>query len=156
MTSCPHPIPVQKNFTLSCLLSSSIQPGSPSYSPSDWLLYSLGDWFTRTAPGPSTSQSSYIKLYDQLSYSQGQGFEFPLSFKCKLKNVSHCAIQSPRQKEKKSLLVPSAPQKVFVFPKLILKNVHTVNNFISFVNLYFQKVHSAEIYLSSTTQAPSG
>jgi hypothetical protein len=22
------------------------------YSPSDWLLYSLGDWFTRT--GPST------------------------------------------------------------------------------------------------------
>ena len=48
-------------------------------------------------------------VYDQLSYSQGQGFEFPLSFKCKLKNTSHYALQSPRQKEK-ALLVPSAPQ----------------------------------------------
>ena len=79
-----------------------------------------------------------LNLYDQLSYSQGQGFEFPLSFKCKLKIVSCYAkfmcIQSLRKKEK-ALLAPSAPQKVFVFPKLILKNVHVVNTFISFVNL---------------------
>ena len=47
-TSCPHTIPVQKDLTLSCFLSSSIQPGSPAYLPSDWLLYSLGDWFTRS------------------------------------------------------------------------------------------------------------
>ena len=38
----------QKDLTLSCFLSSSVQPGSPTYSPSDWLLYSLGDWFTRS------------------------------------------------------------------------------------------------------------
>jgi hypothetical protein len=70
--------PSQKDLILSCILSSSIQPGSPSYSPNDWLLYSLGDWFTRshlsmcdsflvcnpsqrngisikTAPGPTTT-----------------------------------------------------------------------------------------------------
>ena len=48
ITSCPNAIPVQKDLTLSCFLSSLRQPGSPTYSPSDWLLYSLGDWFTRS------------------------------------------------------------------------------------------------------------
>lgn len=56
-----------------------------------------------------------LNLYDQLLYSQGQGSEFPLSFKCKLKNVSYYAILSPRQK-KKALLVPSALQKFFCLP----------------------------------------
>jgi hypothetical protein len=37
-------------------------------------------------------------------------------------------IQFPRQK-KKTLLAPSAPQKDFVFSKLILKTIHVVNNF---------------------------
>ena len=32
----------RKDLTLSCFLSSSLQPGSPSYLPSDWLLYLLG------------------------------------------------------------------------------------------------------------------
>jgi hypothetical protein len=72
-----------------------------------------------------------LNLYDQLSYSQGQGFAFPLSFKCKLKNVSHYALQSLRQK-KTVRLVPSTP---LCLPKLTLKNVHVVNKFISFVNL---------------------
>jgi hypothetical protein len=52
----------------SCFLSSSVQPGSHSYSPSDWLLYSLGDWFTRShlstwllIPG-SLSQDSRINI----------------------------------------------------------------------------------------------
>lgn len=48
-------LPSKKELTLSCLLSSSVQPGSPTYSPSDWLLYLLGDWFTRIALGPSTT-----------------------------------------------------------------------------------------------------
>jgi hypothetical protein len=30
ITSCPNAIPVQKDLTLSCFLSSSVQPGSPS------------------------------------------------------------------------------------------------------------------------------
>jgi hypothetical protein len=47
-TSCSQATLVQKKKTkktqtLSCFLSSSVQPGSPSYLPSDWLLYSLGD-----------------------------------------------------------------------------------------------------------------
>jgi hypothetical protein len=33
-------------LTVSWLLSSSIQPRSPANSLSDWLLYSLGAWFT--------------------------------------------------------------------------------------------------------------
>ena len=69
------------------------------------------------------------KLYDQLSYLQSEGSDFPFSFKYKLKIFSCYAkfmcIQSLRKKEK-ALLVPSAPQKGFVFPKLILKIVHTV------------------------------
>jgi hypothetical protein len=47
----------KKDLTLSCFLSSSIPPRNSSYSPSDWLLYSLGDWFTRTTPGPPTAPS---------------------------------------------------------------------------------------------------
>lgn len=39
------------------------------------------------------------------------------------------------KKKKRVLLVPSAPQKVFVFPKLTLKTVHAVTNFISLINL---------------------
>ena len=30
-------------------------------------------------------------------------------------------------RRKEALLVPSAPQKIFVFPKLTLKTVHAVN-----------------------------
>ena len=63
---------------------------------------------------------------------------FLLSFKYKLKIVSHSAkfmyIHSSEERGK-APLAPSAPQKVFVFPKLILKNVHAINNFISFENL---------------------
>lgn len=60
-----------------------------------------------------------------------------LSFKCKLKNVSHSTIPSPRWK-KKALLAPFAPQKVFFFfhPNFTLKSVHVDNKFISFVYLY--------------------
>jgi hypothetical protein len=47
-TSCLHVITVQKDLTLSCVLFFSVQPGNPSYLPSDWLLYSLEDWFTRS------------------------------------------------------------------------------------------------------------
>ena len=56
---------------------------------------------------------SLAKLYDQL-YSQVQGFEFPLTLNYKLKVFSHFTIyiQSPRQKEKKSLLVPYIPKRV--------------------------------------------
>lgn len=36
---------------------------------------------------------------------------------------------------KKGLLALSVPRKGFVFPKLILKNVHAANKFISFINL---------------------
>ena len=42
-TPCPFANPIPKPLTLSCFLSSSIQPGSPTYSPSDWSLYSLGE-----------------------------------------------------------------------------------------------------------------
>jgi len=42
-SSYPHP-----KGPLSSFLSSSVQPGSSSHSSSDWLLYSLGDWFTRS------------------------------------------------------------------------------------------------------------
>lgn len=44
-------------------------------------------------------------------------------------------IFSLLDKKKRVLLVPSAPQKVFVFPKLTLKTVHAVTNFISLINL---------------------
>lgn len=53
--SCPQLSPCPKK-PFSCFLSSSVHLRNPSYSPSDWLLYSLGDWFTRIAPGPSTTQ----------------------------------------------------------------------------------------------------
>ena len=43
LSSC-YPRP---NGPLFCFLSSSLQPGSSAYLPSDWLLYSLGDWFSR-------------------------------------------------------------------------------------------------------------
>ena len=39
---------LRPNGPLFCFLSSSLQPGSSAYLPSDWLLYSLGDWFTRS------------------------------------------------------------------------------------------------------------
>jgi hypothetical protein len=45
MVSCSKRI---NSLLLSCFLSFSVQPGSPSSSPSDWLLYSLGNWFTRS------------------------------------------------------------------------------------------------------------
>ena len=44
-------------------------------------------------------------------------------------------IYSVTQTEEKAPLASSAPAKAFVFPKLILKTVHAVNKFISFVNL---------------------
>ena len=68
-----YTVPVQ-NGPLSCFLSSSVQPGIPSYSPSDWLLYSLGDWFTRTAPGPSpTHTSNYTETHMITHYTVTQG-----------------------------------------------------------------------------------
>jgi hypothetical protein len=61
-----------------------------------------------------------LNLYDQLSYLKGHKiFEFLLSFKCKLRNVSHFIkfmyIQSSRQREK-ALLAPPVPQKGFCLP----------------------------------------
>ena len=50
----------QKSLILSSSFSFSVQPGSPAYLPSDWLLYSLGDWFTRTPLGPSTTKSHLL------------------------------------------------------------------------------------------------
>jgi hypothetical protein len=47
--SCSYAIPLQKtkkkkkDLTLFYFLSSSVQTGHPSYLPSDWLLYSLGN-----------------------------------------------------------------------------------------------------------------
>lgn len=77
---------------LSCFLSSTAQPGSPAYTPNDWIFYSLGDWFTtshlticnsllvccpsqeirisikiETAPGSSRAQ--LLLVYKNASYS---------------------------------------------------------------------------------------
>lgn len=59
-------------------------------------------------------------------------------------------IQSSRQKEK-TLLAFSAPQKVFVFPKLTLKTIHAVNKLISFINL-----QAPGNTLRSTSHGPNG
>ena len=61
--SSSYACPKKKTLTLFCFLSSSVQPRSPSYSPSDWLLYSLRDWFTRTAPDPSTTLRVFLFLH---------------------------------------------------------------------------------------------
>lgn len=53
---------------ISCYFSSSVQPGSPAYWPSDWLLYSLGDWFT----GNLLSTDSFLIL-DSLSLLEAAG-----------------------------------------------------------------------------------
>ena len=45
--SYSYAVAVPKGPTLPAS-SLSFPTGSPAYSPSDWLLYSLGDWFTRS------------------------------------------------------------------------------------------------------------
>lgn len=60
-----------------------------------------------------------LTLYDQLSYAQGEDFEFTLSLKCKLKNVSRCVKFIYIYTEENNWLAPSTPQKVFVFPKTV-------------------------------------
>ena len=49
--SCLDVIPVPK-APKSLLLLFFLLPGSPAYSPSYWLLYSLEDWFTRLTSYP--------------------------------------------------------------------------------------------------------
>ena len=61
--------PFQKG-TISCLFPSALQPRSPSYLPSDWLLYSLGDWFTRSHLSMTHSLSTTPPSRAELAYKQ--------------------------------------------------------------------------------------
>jgi hypothetical protein len=102
-TSCAHTIPVQKDLTLSCFLSSSLQPGSPFYLPSGWLFYLLGNWFTRshlsmcnsllvhdptqesgisiqTAPSPSTTLPYLLPMPLVSLVGWGHGLKTPWAF----------------------------------------------------------------------------
>jgi hypothetical protein len=79
--------PSLKGSSLSCFLSSSVQPRCPAFSPSDWLLHSLGDgseevtWATDSFLVHYPSQKIRISIKIQetpgLSTTPFPGFSLP-------------------------------------------------------------------------------
>ena len=83
-TSCPPTIPIPKAPNSLLLPLFLIQPRSPTYSPSDWFLYSLGDG-SQEVTSFQTTPPGKVELTSKYKQQQGHPQQTP---------VAACAISN--------------------------------------------------------------